>query len=292
VSRPPRAPEPETRGALRAIRHRSPAAFLARAEPWLMRAEVENNVMLGLAIALGERRGSPPPWLATVESAGEVVACALRTPPRGLLLSRAAPDALECLLAELASEAGSLPSAIGPEPTAGDFARLWSRAWGRPARVRVRQRLYELRRVQLGTGRTGGRLRPAAEADFDTVRRWVAAFLGEAAPHDPASPEALARERLEVGRLFLWEDGRPVSMAGTTGGTPNGQRVSLVYTPPAARGRGYATACVAALSSQLLAAGAGYCCLYTDLANPISNAIYQRIGYRPIGDAAEYELAG
>jgi len=276
---------------MRAFRHRSPAAFLARAEAWLMRTEVENNVMLGLAMALRERRGSPAPWLVTMESAGEVVACALRTPPRGLLLSRAAPDALECLLAELASEAGSLPSAIGPEPTAGDFARLWSSAWGRPARARVRQRLYELRRV-LDAGRAEGRLRPAVEADFATVRRWVGAFLGEATPQDPASPAELARERLEAGRLFLWEDGRPVSMAGTTGGTPNGHRLSLVYTPPAARGRGYATACVAALSSRLLAAGAGYCCLYTDLANPISNAIYQRIGYRPIGDAAEYELSG
>jgi uncharacterized protein len=31
-----------------------------------------------------------------------------------------------------------------------------------------------------------------------------------------------------------------------------------------------------------------YCCLYTDLANPTSNAIYYRIGYRPVCDAAEY----
>src|SRR5262249_52859083 len=159
VRRRPRGPEPEVRGPMRAFRHRSSAAFLARAEAWLMRTEVENNVMLGLAMALRERRGSPAPWLVTMESAGEVVACALRTPPRGLLLSRAAPDALECLLDELASEAGSLPSAIGPEPTAGDFARLWSRAWGRPARARVRQRLYELRRV-LDAGRAEGRLRP------------------------------------------------------------------------------------------------------------------------------------
>jgi hypothetical protein len=281
--------EPEAPKLMRAFRHRSPAAFLARAEPWLMRAEVENNVILGLAAALRPRRSSPPPWLLTVEQAGEVVACALRTPPRGLLLTRAAPDALECLLAELAPEAGALPSAIGPEPTAGDFARLWSVAYGRPACVRVRQRLYELRRVT-GASPAAGRLRPAVEADFDTVRRWVAAFLGEAAPNDPTSPEELARERVGARSLFLWEDGAPVSMAGSTGRTTNGQRVSLVYTPPAARGRGYATACVAAMSARLLAAGSRYCCLYADLANPISNAIYQRIGYRPLGDAAEYEL--
>jgi uncharacterized protein len=278
---------------MRAVRHRSPAAFLARAEPWLMRAEVENNVILGLATALRERALpiSPAPWLATVEQRGEVVACALRTPPRGLLVTRAAPDALGCLLAELAPEAGALPSVIGPEPSASDFARLWSLAYSRSARVRVRQRLYELRRVTGGAG-APGRLRPAVAGDFDTVRRWVAAFLGEAVPSDPASPDELARERLGAGSLFLWEDAEPVSMAGATGKTANGHRVSLVYTPPAARGRGYATACVGALSTRLLAAGGRYCCLYTDLANPTSNAIYQRIGYRPLCDATEYELAG
>jgi len=276
---------------LQTLRETSPAAFLARAEPWLMRAEVENNVILGLALALRERArpAAPEPWLATVEARGEVVACALRTPPRGLLLTRAAPDALECLLAELGPEAASLPSVIGPEPAAGDFAGLWSASQGRPSRVRVRQRLYELRHVR-GVARAAGRLRPAVAVDLDTVRRWVAGFLGEAVPSDPSSPDALARERIGARGLFLWEDGEPVSMAGTTGRTPNGWRVSLVYTPPAHRGRGYATACVAALSAQRLAEGARYCCLYTDLANPTSNAIYQRIGYRPIGDAAEYEL--
>ena len=278
-------------GPSRAVRHPNARAFLARAEAWLMRAEIENNVMLGLALALRQRSAVPAPWLATVEQGREVVACALRTPPRGLLVTRASADALECLLAELGPEARALPSVIGPEPTAGELARLWSASQGRPARVRVRQRLYELHRVA-DAGTAAGRLRPADPADFDTVRRWTAAFLGEAAPGDPSSPDELARERLEAGRLFLWDDGRPVSMAGTTGGTPNGHRMSLVYTPPALRGRGYATACVAALSSRLLAAGARYCCLYTDLANPISNAIYQRIGYRPLADAAEYELAG
>jgi len=63
---------------LQTLRETSPAAFLARAEPWLMRAEVENNVILGLALALRERArpAAPEPWLATVEARGEVVACA------------------------------------------------------------------------------------------------------------------------------------------------------------------------------------------------------------------------
>jgi predicted GNAT family acetyltransferase len=59
-----------------------------------------------------------------------------------------------------------------------------------------------------------------------------------------------------------------------------------VYTPPQLRGRGYATSLVAELSRALLDAGRRFCFLYTDLANPTSNAIYERIGYVKVAEAA------
>ena len=75
----------------------------------------------------------------------------------------------------------------------------------------------------------------------------------------------------------------PVSLAGHAGETPNGARVGPVYTPPELRGRGYASALTAALTEQLLERRR-FCFLFTDLANPTSNSIYQRIGYRPVTD--------
>ena len=80
-------------------------------------------------------------------------------------------------------------------------------------------------------------------------------------------------------------------MAGQGPHSSHGITVNLVYTPPELRGRGYASACVAALSQQLLDAGWEFCTLYTDLANPTSNSIYQRIGYRPVCDSNEYHFA-
>lgn len=71
-------------------------------------------------------------------------------------------------------------------------------------------------------------------------------------------------------------------MAGFSGKTPNGIRINLVYTPPKYRKKGYATSCIAALSQTLLDAGHKYCFLFTDLANPTSNHIYQTIGYQPV----------
>ena len=85
----------------------------------------------------------------------------------------------------------------------------------------------------------------------------------------------------------MWCDsapGRMVSMAIWTGLTPHGVRIGMVYTPPQFRGRGYASNCVAALTRRLLDSGRSFCFLFTDLANPTSNKIYQAIGYRHVCD--------
>jgi predicted GNAT family acetyltransferase len=63
-----------------------------------------------------------------------------------------------------------------------------------------------------------------------------------------------------------------------------------VYTPPELRGRGYASAVVAALTKRELDAGARCCSLFTDLANPTSNHVYTALGYEPRADFRMFEL--
>ena len=84
---------------------------------------------------------------------------------------------------------------------------------------------------------------------------------------------------------------RPVSLAGFGSLTPNGIRIGSVYTPPEHRNRGYGTAVTAAVSQLLLERGHRFCFLYTDLANPTSNAISARIGYEPVCDSRELAFA-
>ena len=64
-----------------------------------------------------------------------------------------------------------------------------------------------------------------------------------------------------------------------------------MYTPPEQRGHGYASAATAALSQLLLERGRRFCFLFTDLANPTSNHIYQTIGYQPVCDVDIYHFA-
>jgi predicted GNAT family acetyltransferase len=80
----------------------------------------------------------------------------------------------------------------------------------------------------------------------------------------------------------------PVSIASCGRPTAHGIAVNMVFAPPHLRGRGYAGSCVAALSQRLLDDGWKFCTLFTDLANPTSNSIYQRIGYHSICDFTHY----
>jgi predicted GNAT family acetyltransferase len=261
-------------------------AFLARAEPFLRAAEVENALMLGICASADFDDSC---YLATVEEDRAVVACALRTPPHSALLTRADRQALELLAADLAGQYRDLSGVAGPEPAVGDFARLWSARTGSAVGPAVHMRVFEARHV-VWPPMPAGAFRAATEADLPTVARWTAAFIEEAGLDNPSDPDDVARERIREGSLFVWEHARPVSMAAWAGRAGSIVRVNYVYTPPELRGRGYASACVASLTEQLLDEGHALCCLYTDLSNPTSNKIYQAIGYRPVCDAAEYHL--
>jgi predicted GNAT family acetyltransferase len=92
------------------------------------------------------------------------------------------------------------------------------------------------------------------------------------------------------GRVFLWDDGGPVAQTAITGSTPRGRRIGAVWTPRDKRRRGYATALVAAVSRRVLDGGSSFAFLFTDLANPVSNSIYPKIGYRPFADYCDIDF--
>jgi len=157
----------------------------------------------------------------------------------------------------------------------------------------VAERIYQLDAVTPVVG-VPGALRRATEADRALAVAWAVAFQREAlGDDDPRTAARMVDARLGGGAdsgLYVWDDGQPVSLAGYSGPTPHGIRVGPVYTPPAHRGKGYASACVAALSQLLLDGGRAHCFLFTDLGNPTSNHIYQAIGYQPVCDVDEYRF--
>lgn len=285
---------------MRLTRFDDVAAFRARAEPFLLAHEAAHCLQLGILATLSEQpAGYPlPPYLALVEEGEHVAAVALRTPPHNLVLSLLREDApqaaaLDVIAADLAPLQLDLPGVLGPAPLSLAFAEAWQRRTGRAFQPGMRERLFELTAVR-GVSGVPGRLRATTAADRDLLVTWVDAFFIEAAPEPGPFDAEEWVERLFASPLrgaYLWEDGAPVSLACTGGTTPNGARIGPVYTPPEQRGHGYASAVTAALSQLLLERGRRFCFLFTDLANPTSNHIYQAIGYQPVCDVDIYHFA-
>ena len=269
--------------------------FLERVQPFLLKREAEHCLILGLLAGLraGEKWGTEPPLMALVENHDEVAAVALMTPPHNLIISWTADDStLDAIARELHAKAVAIPGVNSSAEIARKFALRWSELSGHTFRVQMAQRIYQLSRVA-NEARAAGLLREPNQSDDALLREWRAAFSIDAEGMDPdQAREAAALPLPKSRRLLLWEvEGTAVSMAGFAGPTPNGIRVAWVYTPPENRGKGFAGACVAGLSQKLLDDGRKSCFLYTDLANPISNHVYQKIGYEPVTDATVYSFS-
>ena len=273
-------------------------AFAERALPFLLADEAANGLPIGLLEAI--RRGDyDRPYLAIAtrsDATGarpEIALVAMRTPPHNLILCVPADvDLMDALAADLAADKGpaGLPGVLGPSHAARAFAETWSARTGQTARLRLEQRIYRCTEVDR-PGRVPGALRPVTETDRPLLRTWLQAFHDEALPGMPFDADAQTDRWLAAGQrsLYVWEDGgAALSMVGAAGATPNGIRIVAVYTPPEHRKRGYASAAVAELTRRLLDDGREFCTLFTDLGNPTSNKIYQRIGYRPILDFPMY----
>jgi predicted GNAT family acetyltransferase len=271
--------------------------FLGRADGFLIAREAEHNLILGLSARL---RRDPQPYgydayLAIAEERSRVVAAALRTPPHNLVLSEIDdPRAIEPLAADAYAAFASLPGVLGPTDVAARFARAWQVLTGAQARRSMAERIYRAEAVTPPEGVSGRMRSYADDVDRDVALLWLDAFVAEALAYPPPEPTSDFLERRlsePEGGIVLWEDGEPVSLAGFGGPTPNGIRIGPVYTPPERRRRGYASALVAELSRGLLETGRQFCFLFTDLANPTSNTIYQRVGYRPIREVDEWAFA-
>ena len=260
--------------------------FLAAAGDFLVAREAEHNLLLGVSQNVRDTPDafSAAPYFATVTDGDRVLAAALQTPPFQLVLSEIDDAAAIPLLADDLVDR-DLPGAVGPVEHIRAFMDARTARGAPPAHLMTSERIFRLSAV-VPPRPTTGRARAAEQGDRALVARWLDAFMREALEDDPSDIEGMTDRWLSRrGRtLYLWEDGEVVSLAGVGSRTPNGVRIGPVYTPPEARNRGYASALVASISQAELDAGRRFCFLFTDLANPTSNHIYQTIGYEPVRD--------
>jgi len=278
------------------IFYSNPEEFTRIVKPFLMKKEVENNLMIGILDRISldlNNYGSERAILGLVKDKNDIVLVSIRTPPWNSILSYTENlDAVDFFVDELSKVDPDTPGILGPKDTVKRFLQKWTRLHHVKFEIGMNERIYKLTEVNSETLGTHEFI-PAKKKHKSLIRKWGYAFIKEALPETPLDQieRSLTRalKDLEKGYIYLLLDkGNPVSMARSAS-TDNCGRLNYVYTPPKLRRKGYATECVAKLTKKLLEEYE-YCVLFTDLANPTSNSIYQKIGYKPVLDVDLYKF--
>ncbi|HEY3868627.1 MAG TPA: GNAT family N-acetyltransferase [Actinocrinis sp.] len=284
------------------------AEFEAAAGGFLAADPVRNTLLLTIPAALRRRGmdafGDAPPrfgWFARSGSgpaardlAANVRAAFVQTPPHPLVLGAAPPRSAAALAVDLCALDTPVSSINAPTRVAESFAKAWCARTGARPIPRIRMRLYQLETLRAPDPPPRGRARTAAASDRALITRWYGEFADEAEPSREAAGSrrpAPVVDQIAHRSITLWEaDGEPVSLAYAGPPAFGVSRIGPVYTPPSARRQGFAAAVTAAACLAASGAGAAEVVLFTDLDNPTSNGVYQRIGFRPVEDRALLDL--
>jgi predicted GNAT family acetyltransferase len=261
--------------------------FLRETTPFLELHPQIHSFLLSLVSRL-ERTGKFALAARAIDQKGLLVCVGLQTDLQYPLVISVGAEAHARNFAEhLSTRIESLPGVNGPLASAQVFAEQWQREKRCALKTAMDLRLFELSEV-ITPPSTSGRFRVAETHDVELIFKWLDAFHEEAVLHDPKPSADLLYQRIRdsvlKGYYFIWEDqGSPVCLVGSNRETQSERWVAPVYTPPELRGRGYASSLVHRVSKKIVESGKR-CMLFTDLSNPTSNSIYQKVGYLPIAD--------
>jgi GNAT superfamily N-acetyltransferase len=257
--------------------------------------EARHNLIFGISgrlVTAPDSYDSFHMWI--VEEGGVPVGAALMTPPWNLVLADELRDGVAACLATAVRDSGlRVPGASGNRPTIDHFVAAWTDLTDRHLELVQTHGVLELDALR-EIPQAQGAGREVTNADRDLLIAWIRSFADEALAARPPGAVLDMVDRLlrdQGSGAWLWEKGGvPLSLSAFGGRTPNGIRIGPVFTPPEHRGRGYATSLVAEQSAWLLSIGHRFCFLHTDLANSTSNAIFQRLGYEQVTEAAVYRF--
>ncbi len=269
----------------------------------LSKHEAQNAIPLGNAV-IGKKGGEPDGWrnpknwyMSTVsDDAGNIRLVSIMTPPYNITMYETdnLPDeeALQCLCEHIFCENVDIPGVTSENSLAERFAKIYTEKMDMEYRVHKNMRVYVLQEVNKEIPLIGT-VRKAEKRDLCFLPYWRREFNADCDLGSQNFGEAVEdiERAIDHKMLYVLEDnGVPVSMVSALREIISGRYVGMVYTPPYFRENGYASSCVAQVSQKLLAMGYSYVSLFTDLANPISNSIYQKIGYKPICDYNELQF--
>lgn len=263
--------------------------FRAEVESKLDQEPAKHQLVLANMVRLGDAATQEDVVMAVVREAATPVLAALWLQPYRLLLAGIGDDTSATrAAAALADSSGTLafPGVLAEEGLATAFCTAYTESHGIQFGKVKGMHIHELHRVNPPRP-VPGALRTANRNELELATRWALAFGEETGT--PGWSEEYVRARIDKGEAYLWDDAGPRCLAFEMRPLRQGLSIGGVYTPPEARRRGYASACVAALSQNFLDRGFAYASLFTDAANATTNHIYHEIGYRRIASIVQID---
>ncbi|PWU17448.1 MAG: hypothetical protein C5B49_08880 [Bdellovibrio sp.] len=251
-----------------------------------------HSFILSLAARYQKSGRAPTCMVRGIDKTGQFIIAGIQTESnRPIIISKCSENNARLFARELATKISDLPGVNGPVPGVDTFAKVWTEIKSCGLESGPNLRLFELRTVN-PPRKASGSFRVAKAKDEAVIFGWLREFHHEAVPHDPVqSDDELYRDIRDATKneqFFVWEDeGNCVSLVVSRRETSSERWVGPVYTPKNLRGRGYASSLVAAVSERIVGSGKKGM-LFTDLANPTSNGIYQKIGYNPVADFRQF----
>ncbi len=234
--------------------------------------------------------GPGAPLFGTLTQDGRTLAASIHTQQHGLVVSPMSESAAEALAARLVDEGESPHGFSGDRESVEAIVKAWRHHTGDVVLQHRRERLYSLGTLTTPASMPAGRARLADRTDRSLLMRWAQEYATAIGEPDGRDFGVWVDARLAYGGVTLWQngEGEPAAMAGSSPLIAGQVRIAPVYTPIHLRGHGYGSAITTAVAQAALVGGADNVLLFTDLANATSNALYQRLGFRPVADFVSY----
>ena len=274
-----------------ATRFSDPSVYLAAVAAYLEEKEAANQLLLGALLAMAVAPPPPDFYASAVGEFGAWTGTALLAGGRLHAYGQTA-TAMAALAQDLSTTALRPRSVTAPGTAAHVLADAFAGLTAQGYYVGLQQRCYQLAAAH-DVAPPPGRLRSGREGDVALLAAWLAEAQAEASGRSvtEAQAERAARLLLGEGALFVWEVDRPVAMVATGLPTRHGIPLEHLYTRPAERNQGYATALVAGLSRRLLTGERRFTTALVDISAAVPTYVLLKAGYKSVTDLYTYHFA-
>jgi predicted GNAT family acetyltransferase len=220
--------------------------------------------------------------LAVMNDSGKPVLAALQTPPYPVAVSEGDRAAMPMVADYFIGNKLPVHGVNAEQNLAKSFADIWQQKIGQPVALKLELPFYVLENLIPPQKSPVCQLKKADQSDAGWITDWNVAFAIEAglsAHEQKPNPEKI-QKNIELAKYYyVAVHDQPIALGGFTIGSDNDMHIGPVYTLPEHRGHGYASYMIADVVGRFLRSGGAYASLFADINNPVSNKIYQRLGF-------------